>query len=58
MDDDFSSIPDPLAPQDCDMRGIPMPVSLIRDLALGAGIDPDWAIQFCIESGMPVGGLN
>ena len=58
MDDDFSSMPEPLVPADCDMRGTPMPASLIRDLALGASIDPDWAIQFLIESGIPVGGLN
>lgn len=54
----MSDLPQPLVPPDCDMRGEPMPASLIRSLAESAGIDPDWAIQFCIESGMPVGGLN
>ncbi|MDT8871585.1 hypothetical protein ACOZ4Y_02620 [Komagataeibacter rhaeticus] len=54
----MTDLPEPLTPEDCDTRNIPMPVELLRALAADAGIDPDWAIQFAIENGMAIGGLN
>lgn len=54
----MTDLPEPLTPEDCDMRGMRMPVELLRALAADAGMDPDWAIQFAIENGIPIGGLN
>ncbi|MBM9401578.1 hypothetical protein JUN65_08260 [Gluconacetobacter azotocaptans] len=54
----MTDLPEPMTPSDCDMSDVPMPVELIRALCAEAGIDPDWAIQFCLENGMPIGGLN
>lgn len=54
----MSDLPQPLTSPVCDLRATPMPAELVRVLARDAGIDPDWAIQFCIESGMTIGGLN
>lgn len=54
----MTDLPEPLTPPDCDLRDTPMPIHLIRALAADAGIDPDWEVQFAIENGMAIGGLN